>query len=303
MHTSNKKMLIVSLSAILLFGCDQKESTLPVLSNASFDTIEHFNDFLEQIDFASLKGYQSTFKVMDIKNKTESLKYDEINTTDIEQNEADTYLLIHSNGYPSEEDKETFENHRHYSYMNDKKYFELSKVNINEPNAVPTDFTDGLNQSFTITNDSSKLNGSTQYISDKEAKENILNTLKIDTIRQTTIQPISKILSNDKNTVRYSSIMDGSDYLVTITCRSEENILNQTIEYRFDSSLLPISYSILSKNGYDLKKDYDRKTHSVINNYRQIKRTGSFIFNKKIFVSTPKEKQSILFIFGEDALN
>ena len=298
-----RSRILVSLSAFLLFGCNQNESTLPVLSHASFDNIEHFNAFLEQIDFASLKGYQSTFKVMDIENKTESLKYDETNKTEIEQNEADTYLLIHSNGYPSEEDKEIFENHRHYSYMNDKKYFELSKVNMNAPNAVPTDFTDGLNQSFAISNDSNKLNGSSQYISDKEAKENILNTLKIDVIKQTTILPISKVLSDDKDIVRYSSTMDGSDYLVTITCHSEENIFNQTIEYRFDSSLLPISYSILSKNGYDLKKDYDRKTHSVINNYRQTENTGSFTFGEKIFVSTPKEKQSILSIFGEDALN
>lgn len=300
---SKRSRILVSLSAFLLFGCNQKESTLPVLSNASFDTIEHFNAFLEQIDFASLKGYQCTFKVIDIESKTESLKYDEINKTDIEQNEADTYLLIHSNGYPSEENKETFENHRHYSYRNDKKYFELSKVNMNAPNAVPTDFTDGLNQSFTITNDSNKLNGSTEYISDMTAKENILNTLKIDTIRQTTIQPISKVLSDDKNTVRYSSTMDGSDYLVTITCHSDENIFNQKIEYRFDSSLLPISYSILSKNGYDFTKDYDRKTHSVINNYRQTESTGSFTFGEKTFVSTPKEKQSILSIFGEDALS
>lgn len=300
---SMRSRILVSLSALLLFGCNQKESTLPVLTHASFDNIEHFNTFLEQIDFASLKGYQSTFKVIDIENKTESLKYDEINKTDIEQNEADTYFLIHSNGYPSEEDKETFENHRHYSYMNEKKYFELSKVNMKAPNAVPTDFKDGLNQSFTITKDSNKLNGSTQYISDKKAKENILNTLKIDTIRQTTIQPISKVLSDDKNTVRYSSTMDGNDYLVTITCHSDENIFNQKIEYRFDSSLMPISYSIVSKNGYDLKKDYNRKTHSVINNYRQKESTGSFTFGEKISVSTPKEIQSILSIFGEDALN
>lgn len=300
---SKRSRILVSLSAFLLFGCNQKESTLPILTHASFDTIEHFNAFLEQIDFASLKGYQSTFKVMDIENKTESLKYDEINKTEIEQNEADTYFLIHSNGYPSEENKETFENHRHYSYMNDKKYFELSKVNQSSPNTVPTDFTDGLNQSFILTDDSNKLNNSTQYISDIAAKENILNTLKINTIRQTAIQPISKILSDDKNTVRYSSTMDGNDYLVSITCHSDENIFNQKIEYRFDSSLMPISYSIVSKNGYDPKKDYDRKTHSVINNYRQTERIASFIFGEKIFVPTPKEKHSILSIFGEDALS
>lgn len=300
---SKRSRILVSLSAFLLFGCNQKESTLPILTHASFDTIEHFNAFLEQIDFASLKGYQSTFKVMDIENKTESLKYDEINKTEIEQNEADTYFLIHSNGYPSEENKETFENHRHYSYMNDKKYFELSKVNQSSPNAVPTDFKKGLNQSFTITDDSNKLNNSIQYISNLTAKENILNTLKVDAIRQTAIQVIAKVLSDDKNTVRYSSTMDGKDYLVSITCHSDENIFNQKIEYRFDSSLMPISYSIVSKNGYDFKKDYDRKTHSVINNYRQTESTSTFTFGEKISVSTPKEKQSILSIFGEDALS
>ena len=300
---SKRSRILVSLSALLFFGCNQKESTLPVLTHASFDNIEHFNTFLEQIDFTSLKGYQSTFKVMDVENETESLKYEEINKTDIEENEADTYFLIHSNGYPNEEDKETFENHRHYSYMNDKKYFELSKVNQSSPNAVPTDFKDGLNQGFILTDDSNKLNNSTQYISDIAAKENILNTLKVDTIRQTTIQAIAKVLSDDKNTVRYSSTMDGGDYLVSITCHSDENIFNQKIKYRFDSSLMPISYSIVSKNGYDLKKDYNRKTHSVINNYRQTESTGSFTFGEKIYVSTPKEKQSILSIFGEDALN
>ena len=107
---------------------------------------------------------------------------------------------------------------------------------MNAPNAIPTGFTDGLNQSFTIGNDGNKINGSTQYISDITAKEHILSTLKADTIKQTTIQPISKILSDDKNIIRYSSTMDGSDYLVTITCHSDENISNQKIEYRFDSS-------------------------------------------------------------------
>lgn len=300
---SKRSRILVSLSAFLLLGCDQKKTTHPVLSHPSFDSIEHFSAFLEQIDFASLKGYQSTFKVMDIENKTESLKYDEINKTDIEENEADTYFLIHSNGYPNKKDKETFENHRHYSYMNDKKYFELSKVNQSSPNEVPTDFKDGLNQIFTITDDSNKLNNSTQYISDITAKEHILSTLKADTIKQTTSQPISKILSDDKNTVRYTSTMDGSDYLVTITCHSDENISNQKIEYRFDSSFLPISYSVLFKKGYDFKKDYNRKAHSVINNYRQTERIASFIFGEKIFVPTPKEKQSILSIFGEDALS
>lgn len=300
---SKRSRILVSLSAFLLFGCDQKKTTHPVLSHPSFDSIEHFSAFLEQIDFASLKGYQSTFKVMDIKDKTESLKYDEINKTNIEQNEADTYSLIHSNGYPTEEHKETFENHHHYSYLNDKKYFELSKVNMNAPNAIPTDFTDGLNQSFTISNDGNKINGSTQYISDITAKEHILSTLKDDTIKQTTIQPISKIFSDDKNIIRYSSTMDGSDYLVTITCHSDENISNQKIEYRFDSSFLPISYSVLFKKRYDFKKDYNRKAHSAINNYRQTERIVSFIFGEKIFVPTPKEKQSILSIFGEDALS
>ena len=105
--------------------------------------------------------------------------------------------------------------------------------------------------------------------------------------------------------VNTESLVPAEHLLCKIDAAINWNKLYDIVEplYCEDHGRPSIDPVVLFKKGYDFKKDYNRKAHSAINNYRQTERIASFIFGEKIFVPTPKEKQSILSIFGEDALS